>query len=187
MLTDHPRGHDLPGLLAPIVPLSTDDGRGGRHALLWDRRTGRSLSAVLRCSPGRRGSGRPAARSTPGSPAFGGFLADLGYQPMVRHVAITVDTAPSGGTTLRDYVAAGSTRPPPPRPGRVMDELVDATPATAPRSTPGCPSPSTRARANPRPTDLLAAVVDVDRWLPGLETASPVAGSPCWAGQRPSG
>jgi hypothetical protein len=49
VLTDHPRGHDLPGLLAPIVPLDVDDGRGGRYALLWDRRTG-TLSAVLRAA-----------------------------------------------------------------------------------------------------------------------------------------
>jgi hypothetical protein len=29
LLTDHPRGEDLPG---PMVPLSTDDGRGGSRA-----------------------------------------------------------------------------------------------------------------------------------------------------------
>jgi hypothetical protein len=63
--------------------------------------------------------------------AFGGFLADLGYQPMVRHVAITVETAPSGGTTLRDYVA-GRLDPGAPAAARaVMGELVDVTPATS--------------------------------------------------------
>jgi hypothetical protein len=39
ILTEHPRGTDLPGVLAPLRPLDVDDGRGGRHTLLWHRRT----------------------------------------------------------------------------------------------------------------------------------------------------
>ena len=50
LLTDHPRGEDLPGPMAPMVPLSTDDGRGGSQGMLWDRRTGR-LTVVIRVSP----------------------------------------------------------------------------------------------------------------------------------------
>ena len=50
MLTEHPRRHDLPGPLAPLVALDSDDGRGGRQALVLDRHTG-TLSAVLRCAP----------------------------------------------------------------------------------------------------------------------------------------
>lgn len=34
VLTEHPRGADLPGVLAPLRPLDVDDGRGGRHTLL---------------------------------------------------------------------------------------------------------------------------------------------------------
>jgi len=52
MLTEHPRRHDLPGPLAPLVALDSDDGRGGRQALVLDRHTG-TLSAVLRCAPAR--------------------------------------------------------------------------------------------------------------------------------------
>jgi hypothetical protein len=50
ILADHPRGHDLPGPMAPLVALSAEDGRGGKQGLLWDRHTG-WLTAVLRVSP----------------------------------------------------------------------------------------------------------------------------------------
>ena len=49
VLTDHPRGTDLPGILAPLQASDVDDGRGDRHALLHNRRTG-TLTAILRCS-----------------------------------------------------------------------------------------------------------------------------------------
>ena len=81
-----------------------DDGRGGRYALLWDRRTG-TLSAVLRCSP------IGVDLADPGQvdawiAGWAALLADLGYQPLVTHIAVTVDTSPTGGATVRDHVAA---------------------------------------------------------------------------------
>jgi 8-oxo-dGTP diphosphatase len=73
-LTDHPRGHDLPGLLAPVVPLDVDDGRGGRYALLWDR-VGAWIADGARCWPtwatepwsatSRSSSTPPPAAATP--------------------------------------------------------------------------------------------------------------------------
>ena len=141
------------------------------------------------CAAPRSGSTWPTpSRPTPGSPAWGALLADLGYQPLVRHVAVTVDTAPSGGTTVRDHVAAAldphAPRAGPPRPRRARRRSPRPPPPT---STPGSRSPSTRARATPRPPDLLAAVVEVGRWLPGIETASPPAGSPSSAAPPPGG
>ena len=129
VLTDHPRGHDLPGLLAPVVPLDVDDGRGGRHALLWDRRTG-TLSAVLRCSP------IGVDLADPGQvdawiAGWGALLADLGYQPLVTHIAVTVDTTPTGGTTVRDHVAAALDPHAPTLARRVLEELAAVNPATA--------------------------------------------------------
>ena len=137
--------------------------------MLWDRRTGR-LTVVIRVSPvGLDLADRAQADGWVAS--FGGFLADLGYQPMVRHVAITVDTAPSGGTTLRDYVA-GRLDPAAPAAARaVMGELVDATPATSADVDTRVAITFDPARANPRPTDLVAAVAEVTRWLPGLEAS----------------
>ncbi|MDN5751478.1 MAG: hypothetical protein L0H64_23755, partial [Pseudonocardia sp.] len=168
VLTDHPRAYDLPGVLAPLVPLDVDDGRGGRHALLWDRNSG-TLTAVLRCSPIGLDLA-DAAQTDLWVASWGVFLADLGYQPLVQHVAVTVDTAPSGGTTMRDHVAAALDPRAPALSRTVLDELVAITPTTAAEVDARLTVVFDPNRANPRPTDLFAAVVDVGRWLPGIET-----------------
>lgn len=129
VLTDHPRAHDLPGLLAPIVPLDVDDGRGGRYALLWDRRTG-TLSAVLRCSPIGLDLADPDQVDA-WIAGWASLLADLGYQPSVTHVAVTVDTAPSGGTTMREHLATALDPRAPELSRIVLRELAALTPATA--------------------------------------------------------
>ena len=136
VLTDHPRGHDLPGLLAPVVPLDVDDGRGGRYALLWDRRTG-TLSAVLRCSPIGLDLADPGQVDT-WIAGWGALLADLGYQPLVAHVAVTVDTAPTGGTTVA-RPPRRRTRPARPRAGPHRARRARRRPPRPPRPrwTPG--------------------------------------------------
>lgn len=168
VLTDHPRAADLPGVLAPLSPLDVDDGRGGRHALVWNRRTG-TLSVILRCSP----VGLDLAdveQTDQWVAAWGAFLADLGYQPLVKHLAVTVDTAPSGGTTTREHVARALDPTAPALSRRILNELVAITPANSAdvdtRVT-LCLDPH---RATPRPADLLAAVTEVGRWLPGIES-----------------
>ncbi|GAA4554894.1 MULTISPECIES: SCO6880 family protein [Pseudonocardia] len=174
MLTDHPRRHDLPGPMAPLVPLSTDDGRGGKQGLLWDRRTG-WLTAVVRVSPvGLDLADRAQADAWVAS--WGAFLADLGYQRMVRHIAVTVDTAPSGGTTLRDYVSSRLDPSAPQAAHDVMAELVDATPATSADVDTRVAITFDPSRATPRPQDLMEAVAEVTRWLPGLEASLSMAG-----------
>jgi hypothetical protein len=79
VLTDHPRGHDLPGLLASVVPLDVDDGRGGRYALLWDRRSG-TLSAVQPCSPIGVDLADPGQVGT-WIAGLGALLADVATKP----------------------------------------------------------------------------------------------------------
>ncbi|WP_219414177.1 SCO6880 family protein [Pseudonocardia nigra] len=169
VLTEHPRGVDLPGVLAPLVPLGVEDGRGGRHALLWNRRAG-TLSAVLRCSPIGLDLADPD-QTDAWVASWGAFLADLGFQPLVRHVAVTVDTVPSSGATVHDHVARELDPGAPPLARCVLGELAQITPATAAavdvRVT-ICLDPN---RATPKPDDLLAAAIEVARWLPGLETA----------------
>jgi hypothetical protein len=169
VLTDHPRAHDLPGLLAPLVPLDVDDGRGGRHALVWDRRTG-TLSAVLRCSPIGLDLADPG-QVDQWIASWGALLADLGYQPLVTQVAVTVDTAPTGGTTVRDHIDAAVDSRAPQVARAVLNELAALTPATAAEVDARFTITMDPRRAQPRPTDLLAAVVDVGRSLPGIETA----------------
>ena len=167
VLTEHPRGSDLPGVLAPLRPLEIDDGRGGRHALLWHRGTG-DLTAVLRCSPIGLDLADPD-RADAWVASWGALLADLGYQPLVRHLAVTVDTAPTGGATVRDHVAAALDPGAPGLSRRIMAELADLTPATTAEThtwVAVCLDPT---RATPRPQDLLAAAVEVGQRLPGIE------------------
>ena len=169
VLTDHPRAADLPGVLAPVVPLDVDDGRGGRHVLVWNRRSG-TLAVILRCSP----VGLDLADDDQTDlwvAAWGAFLAELGYQPLVQHVAITVDTAPSGGRTTRDHVARALDPAAPALARQVLDELVAATPNTSADVDTRVTITLDPNRATPRPADVLAAATEVGRWLPGLESA----------------
>jgi hypothetical protein len=174
VLTEHPRKADLPGPMGPMVPLDTDDGRGARQALLLDRRTG-MITAVFRVSPvGLDLADRAQADAWVAS--WGAWLADLGYQPLVRWVAVTVDTAPTGGSMVRDYVARRSDPHAPPAAQEVMAQLVAATPATGADVDTRVSITFDPHRATPRPKTVLEAVAEVTRWLPGLETALGAAG-----------
>ncbi len=61
--------------------------------------------------------------------AWGGFLADLGYQPLVRHIAVTIDTAPTGGSGLTAHVASHLDPRAPRLARQVLTELVADTAA----------------------------------------------------------
>jgi hypothetical protein len=166
MLTEHPRRHDLPGPLAPLVALDSDDGRGGRQALVLDRHTG-TLSAVLRCAPaGLDLADRASADEWVA--CWGAWLADLGHRPVIRHVAVTVDTGPGGHSDsdyLRERVSPGA----PAAARALMHELIELTPSTSARTDARVTVTLDPSRAAPRPPDLLASVAEVTRWLPGLE------------------
>ena len=155
VLTDHPRGHELPGVLAPLVPLDTDDGR----------REG-TLAAVLRCAP----AGLDLAASTVADDwvaSWGGWLADLGHQRLVRHVAVTVASTP-GGIGTAGYLAARVHPGAPEAARRTMAELLAQAPAAAETATTVTVT-FDPDRAVPRTDDLLSRVAEVTRWLPGLE------------------
>lgn len=169
VLVQHARRFDLPGPMAPLVPLDCDDGRGGRQGLLWDRRTG-YVTALIRVSPVGLGlADREQADVWIAS--WGGFLADLGYQQMVRHVAVTVDTAPAGGATLRDYVTERIDPRAPQAAREVMAELVEASPAAIADVDTHIAVTFDPARANPRPAELLDVVAEVTYLLPGIEAS----------------
>ena len=168
VLTDHPRRADLPGPMAPLVPLDVEDGRGGRQALLWDRRSGR-LTVVIRVSPvGVDLADQSDADAWVAN--WGAFLAGLGYEPMVRHVQVTVDTAPTGGTTVRDYVANRMDRDAPQISRQIMAELVDATPTTSADVDTRISVTFDPSKSRNRPRDLLEATSEVIRWLPSIES-----------------
>ncbi|GAA5160963.1 type VII secretion protein EccE [Pseudonocardia eucalypti] len=167
LIVEHPRRHDLPGVLAPLVALDTDDGRGGRQALVLDRHTG-TLSAVLRCAPaGLDLADRTSADEWVAS--WGAWLADLGHRPVIRHVAVTIESTAS----TRDETDYLRTRLDPKAPAAaqaLMRELIELAPYTSARTDSWVTVTLDPARSAPRPRDLLASVAEVTRWLPGLES-----------------
>ncbi|MGQ0481191.1 MAG: SCO6880 family protein [Pseudonocardia sp.] len=166
LITEHPRRYDLPGPLAPLVALDTDDGRGGRQALVFDRHTG-TLSTVLRCAPAGLDLARRASADE-WVACWGAWLADLGHRPVIRHVAVTVDSGGSAPADM-DYVRSRISPDAPPVARQLMHELVELTPATSAHTDTRVTITLDPARAAPRPTDLLGSVAEVTRWLPGLE------------------
>jgi hypothetical protein len=166
VITEHPRSHDLPGPLAPLVALETDDGRGGRQGLILDRHTG-TLSAVLRCAPaGLDLADRASADEWVA--CWGSWLADLGHRPAIRHIAVTVDNAGASPMHM-DYVRSRISPSAPPVARQLMEELVALTPSTSAQTDTRVTITLDPSRSAPRPTDLLGSVAEVTRWLPGLE------------------
>jgi hypothetical protein len=168
LVSDHPRANDLPGPMAPQVPLTVPDGRGGWMTLLWDRLTGR-LTAILRVAPVGLDLA-DLAQVDMWVATFGALMAELGYIPMVRWMSVTVDTAPSGGTTVRDYVTARVDPQAPAGARQVMAELVEASPTQSADADAWVAIVCDPALAHPRPTSLLDAVAEVTRILPTIET-----------------
>lgn len=173
LITEHPRMHDLPGVMAPLVALDTEDGRGGRQCLVLDRSTG-TLSAVLRSAPaGLDLADRASADEWVA--CWGAWLADLGHRPVIRHIAVTVDTAP-GGLADTDYLRARMSADAPPLARDMMTELIELTPTTSAQTDCRVTITLDPSRAAPRPRDLLASVAEVTRWLPGLEAGLSACG-----------
>ena len=179
VLADDTRAASLPGVLAPLHPLDIDDGRGQRHVLLHNRRTG-TLTALLRCAPIGLDLADPD-QTDQWVASWGGFLADLGYQPLVRHVAVTIDTAPTGGSGLAAHVTTHLDPHAPRLARQVLTELVTNTvtgttvrtaacrwlavcldPARVTRNRPICSPPASRSGAG----------------CPGLRPSSPHVVSP---------
>jgi hypothetical protein len=129
VVTEHPSGFTLPGVLASTALLSAENGYGGRYGIVWDRRTG-MLTPTLRVVPA---STWLAERSDADNwvANWGGWLASLGHVPMLRWVTVTVDTAPEPGSTLADAVAGAIDPAAPATARQIMGQLVDAAPAAA--------------------------------------------------------
>jgi hypothetical protein len=119
----------LPGVLAPTMLMSADDGYGGRYGLVWDRRSG-ALTTTLKVSPASPWLA-DADEADAWVSAWGSWLAGLGHQPALRWVTVIVDTAPEPGSTLADAVTR-SLDPDAPAPARdIMTSLVARAPAAA--------------------------------------------------------
>ena len=123
-----PGSFQLPGVLAPTMLVSAENGYGGRYGLIWDRHAGYLTATVLvtPASPWLADPGDADAWVA----GWGAWLASLGFLPQVRWVTVTVETAPEPGTgsltrfprppapTRPRPPGRSSPRSPPPRPAR---------------------------------------------------------------------
>ena len=165
----HSSAWRLPGVLAPLALLDAEDGYGGRYALVVDRRTG-TMTATLRVIPASTWlADRQDADTWVAN--WGGWLASLGYLPAVRHVTVTIDTAPEPGSTLADSVAAALDPAAPLTARQIMGQLVDAAPAAAADVDTRVSITFDPAASPAAPAGLAESAAEVGRTLHGLESA----------------
>ena len=166
ILASYPRALQLPGVLAPVMLVSAEDGYGGRYGLVWDRHSGMLTATVLVTPASAWLADRADADTWVAS--WGAWLAALGHIPSVAWVSVTVDTAPEPGATLADTVAA-SLSPDAPAAARQILTAVAAAAPDAAADTAVRISVTFDPKADPaRPADLTAAAAAVTRTLHGL-------------------
>ena len=169
VVAEHSPAYQLPGVLAPLALLDAEDGYGGRYAIVLDRRTG-LMTPTLRVIPASTWlADRADADGWVSN--WGGWLAGLGHLPIVRWVAVTVDTAPDPAPP---WPTTSPRRSPPSRRWPPGGSWANSSPPhrrPPPTSTPGSASPSTRRPLRQRPPARPPAAAEVDRMLPGLEYA----------------
>lgn len=174
VFTRHPRKNELPGILAPIVPLSTKDGLGQPYGLLWDRRTGR-LTSSLRVAPvGTVLADQDRTDLWIGS--FAQWQASLGYEPTVEWVSIVVESAPSSGTELADYVADRLDPNAPQIARDVMTEVAESHRGSTADISVRVNFTFQPQKARPVPQDDGERVAEVSRAMAGLEGDLPLCG-----------
>lgn len=162
----HPRVWQLPGVLAPMALVDVEDGAGGRYGLVWDRRSGLFTATVRVASTSTWLAGTDADAWVA---SWGGWLASLGFLPAVRHVAVTVDTAPDPGTTLAETVLGTLDPAAPPLARSVMGDLVAAAPHSAADVDTRVSISFDPRRSAMKPSTVLDTAVEFSRLLYGLE------------------
>ncbi|MFB7878522.1 SCO6880 family protein [Nocardia sp. NPDC056064] len=178
VLEEVPRGENLPGVLAPLMPLTVEDGRGGTQCLIWNRRTG-ILSAVLKVSP----VGITLADSADTNAwvrNYGSWLADLGFTPIISSVVFTCESSPTGGVDQRAYTLGrmerdGKTAPVLAK--TIMRKAVDQSRSTTADIQMRVTVNFDLSKASPQPATLSEGAAEVVRWLPRIESALAAAGA----------
>jgi hypothetical protein len=175
VLSEVEGGDHLPGVLAPLKPLTVDDGLGGKQCLIWNRRTG-ILSAILRVSP----VGITLADEADANAwvrAYGAWLADLGYRPMITSVVFTVESSPTGGVNQREYILDRIVDSAPEITTRIMRNIVASSRSSTADVSTLVTINFDPSKASPEPKTLLEGASEVVRWLPGIESALAAAGA----------
>ncbi|MGH8420753.1 MAG: SCO6880 family protein [Pseudomonas fluorescens] len=166
---DHPRAWQPPGVLAPTTLISAEDGFGRHYGLVWNQRRGH-FTATLRCAATSTWLA-DRADADQWVANWGAWLTSLGYIPAIQWVAVTVDTAPDPGSTLRNQVQARIDPRSPEASRRIMADLVRSSPAAAADvdTTVSITFDPYRMPNKPKTPD--EAVAEVGRLLHGLQSA----------------
>lgn len=174
VFTRHPRALELPGVLAPFMPLSTQDGLGNPYGLLWDRRTGR-LTASVRVAPvGTVLADQDRTDLWIGS--YAAWMAALGYEPTIEWASITIESAPSSGAELTHYVEQRMDPAAPALARETMTEIAAAHQGATADISVRVSLTFQPQRARPTPRDDAERVAEVSRALTGLEGDLPLSG-----------
>lgn len=126
-----PRRADLPGVLAPTELLEAVEPGRGPVAVVWNKRSGR-MSATYLLSPGGALLADQAQVSAHVS-AWGELLASLADDTAITHAAATIELQPEVGTRLADHVASRTDPSAPALARKVIDQVVQSSPATTTR------------------------------------------------------
>ncbi|MBC7300093.1 MULTISPECIES: SCO6880 family protein [Nocardia] len=178
VLEEVPRGENMPGVLAPLMPLTVEDGRGGTQCLIWNRRTG-ILSAVLRVSPVGI-TLADSADTTAWVRNYGAWLADLGFTPIISSVVFTCESSPTGGVDQRAYTLARMERDGKNAPAlakKIMEKAVNQSRSTTADIQMRVTVNFDLSKASPQPKTLSEGAAEVVRWLPRIESALAAAGA----------
>jgi hypothetical protein len=162
----HPQAWQLPGVLAATTLLSVPDP-GGDFGVVWHQRIGTMTTTLRAAATSTWLVDREQATAWVSN--WGGWLASLGYTPMVRWVAVTVDTAPASGSRLADYVAGRIAPGAPASARRVLTQLVGTSPAAAADVETRVSITFDPAHSPTRPRNLAESLDEIGRTLPGLQ------------------
>lgn len=169
VITDHPHAFQLPGVLAPLQLKSANDGLGGQYGVVWNRRTG-DLTATIRVAPSSIWLADPDEVDT-WVANWGHWLSRLGHMPQVKHVTVTVDTAPEPGSVLAERVGASLDAGAPAQAHAIMNELVRTAPAAAADVETRVSVTFDPARFPARPKTMVEAIGEVGHSLTQLESS----------------
>ncbi|GLW34466.1 SCO6880 family protein [Actinoplanes regularis] len=159
---------DLPGVLAPTRLLSVPDP-GGDYGIVYNQRLG-TMAVTLRCAATSTWLS-DASTTASWVSSWGGWLANLGYLPIVSHVAVTVDTAPDQGSRLGEHVSRRIVPNSPAAAQRVLRRLVEVSPAASADVETRVTIVFRPAASPAKPRNQQEALDEISRTLPGLQDA----------------
>ena len=164
----------LPGPLATTMLISSIDDTGAPWAAVWDRRSGR-LTATLLVSPISTWLVDPGEADR-WVANWHHWLAKLGYSPMLRYVAVTIETTPAGPAALQAAVRPRLADDAPPAARELMEQLLAAAPAASAAVSTRVSITIDPARAGVPLESLEEQVAEFSRLLTGMTAGLPNCG-----------